>query len=136
MALLKKLFSSGATDLIKNVGEVVDEIHTSKEEKEELKIKLKEMLLSYEEKLNKEVTERWRADLNSDNKLSKNIRPLALIFISVVFVIISFMDGNLGSFKLNPSYIPVYQTLLLSIYGAYFVGRTINKINAKKSEKV
>lgn len=136
MALLKKLFSAGATDLIKNVGEVVDEIHTSKEEKEQLKIKFKEMLLSYEEKLNKEVTERWRADLNSDNKLSKNIRPLALIFISVVFVIISFMDGNLGSFKLNPSYIPVYQTLLLSIYGAYFVGRTINKINAKKSEKV
>ena len=38
------------------------------------------------------------------------------------------MDGNVGDFKLNESYIPVYQTLLLSIYGAYFVGRTITKI--------
>ena len=75
-----------------------------------------------------QVTDRWKSDNLSDNKLSKNIRPMSLIFVTVVFVIISFMDGNVGEFKLNESYIPVYQTLLISIYGAYFVGRTITKI--------
>ena len=63
----------------------------------------------------------------SDNKLSKNIRPATLIFLTVVFTIISFADGNAGDFTLEPAYAPIWQTLLLSVYGAYFVGRTIEK---------
>ena len=66
--------------------------------------------------------------MQSDNKLSKNIRPATLIFMTVAFVIISVFDGNLGQFQINPDFIPVYEILLMSIYGAYFVGRTIQKI--------
>ena len=89
---------------------------------------IKTIVNDAEKNASNQVTERWKSDNLSDNKLSKNIRPMSLIFVTVVFVIISFMDGNVGDFKLNESYIPVYQTLLLSIYGAYFVGRTITKI--------
>jgi hypothetical protein len=74
----------------------------------------------------------------SDNKLSKNIRPASLIFLTVVFTIISFADGNIGGFTLADGYKPIYQSLLLLAYGAYFGDRALrgyttikNKINDK-----
>ncbi len=124
MDLLSGLFSG----LFKSAEGILDTTITNKEELQQVKNELEKIINDAEKNASNQVTERWQSDNLSDNKLSKNIRPLSLIFVTVVFVIISFMDGNLGEFKLNESYIPVYQTLLLSIYGAYFVGRTITKI--------
>ncbi len=124
MDLLSGLFSG----LFKSAEGILDTTITNKEELQQVKNELQKIVNEAEKNASNQVTERWKSDNLSDNKLSKNIRPLSLIFVTVVFVIISFMDGNVGDFKLNESYIPVYQTLLLSIYGAYFVGRTITKI--------
>ena len=124
MDLLSGLFSG----LFKSAEGILDTTITNKEELQQVKNELQTILNDAEKNASNQVTERWKSDNLGDNKLSKNIRPMSLIFVTVVFVIISFMDGNVGEFKLNESYIPVYQTLLLSIYGAYFVGRTINKI--------
>ncbi len=124
MDLLSGLFSG----LFKSAEGILDTTITNKEELQLVKNELQKIVNEAEKNASNQVTERWKSDNLSDNKLSKNIRPLSLIFVTVVFVIISFMDGNVGDFKLNESYIPVYQTLLLSIYGAYFVGRTITKI--------
>ncbi len=124
MDLLSGLFSS----LFKEAEGILDTTITNKEELQQVKNELQKIVNDAEKNAANQVTERWKSDNLSDNKLSKNIRPMSLIFVTVIFVIISFMDGNLGDFKLNESYIPVYQTLLLSIYGAYFVGRTITKI--------
>ena len=124
MDLLSGLFSG----LFKSAEGILDTTITNKEELQQVKNELQKIVNEAEKNASNQVTDRWKSDNLSDNKLSKNIRPLSLIFVTVVFVIISFMDGNLGEFKLNESYIPVYQTLLLSIYGAYFVGRTITKI--------
>ena len=124
MDLLSGLFSG----LFKSAEGILDTTITNKEELQQVKNELQTILNDAEKNASNQVTDRWKSDNLSDNKLSKNIRPLSLIFVTVVFVIISFMDGNVGEFKLNESYIPVYQTLLLSIYGAYFVGRTITKI--------
>ena len=124
MDLLSSLFSS----LFKEAEGILDTTITNKEELQQVKNELQKIVNDAEKNAANQVTERWKSDNLSDNKLSKNIRPMSLIFVTVIFVIISFMDGNLGDFKLNESYIPVYQTLLLSIYGAYFVGRTITKI--------
>jgi len=124
MDLLSGLFSG----LFKSAEGILDTTITNKEELQQVKNELEKIVNEAEKNASNQVTDRWKSDNLSDNKLSKNIRPLSLIFVTVVFVIISFMDGNLGEFKLNESYIPVYQTLLLSIYGAYFVGRTITKI--------
>jgi len=124
MDLLSGLFSG----LFKSAEGILDTTITNKEELQQVKNELEKIVNEAEKNASNQVTDRWKSDNLSDNKLSKNIRPLSLIFVTIVFVIISFMDGNLGDFKLNESYIPVYQTLLLSIYGAYFVGRTITKI--------
>ena len=124
MDLLSGLFSG----LFKSAEGILDTTITNKEELQQVKNELEKIVNEAEKNASNQVTDRWKSDNLSDNKLSKNIRPLSLIFVTVVFVIISFMDGNVGEFKLNESYIPVYQTLLLSIYGAYFVGRTITKV--------
>ena len=124
MDLLSGLFSG----LFKSAEGILDTTITNKEELQQVKNELEKIVNEAEKNASNQVTDRWKSDNLSDNKLSKNIRPMSLIFVTIVFVIISFMDGNVGEFKLNESYIPVYQTLLLSIYGAYFVGRTITKI--------
>ena len=70
--------------------------------------------------------------MSSDNWLSKNIRPMSLIFLTVVFTIISFADGNIGKFTLDEGYKPIYQSLLLLAYGAYFGSRGLEKIKKNK----
>ena len=128
MVILKELFGG----LFKSAEGILDTTITNKEELILAKNELRKIINEAEKNASNEVTERWKSDMASDNILSKNIISLFLIFVTVVFVIISFLDGNIGEFKINEAYIPVYQTLLLSIYGAYFVGRTITKVNAKK----
>ena len=84
-----------------------------------------------ESQAQEQVTRRWEADMKSDNWLSKNIRPLICIFLTIIFVTLSLFDGNIGGFVIQESYIPIYQTLLITVYGAYFAGRSIEKIKKK-----
>jgi hypothetical protein len=121
--IITELFGS----LFGNAEGIIDELVTTKEEKLNLKNKFKSLLLESEAQAQEQVTKRWEADAKSDNTLTKSIRPVIIIFLSLIFVIISFLDGNVGEFSINPAYIPVYQGLLLAVYGAYFVGRTIEK---------
>jgi len=123
MDLLSGIFKG----LFSNAKGILDETITTDEERLEAEQKLKALLQEGQKAATHAVTDRWKADLASDNKLSKNIRPATLIFLTVVFTIISFADGNAGDFQLDPAYAPIWQTLLLSVYGAYFVGRTIEK---------
>ena len=81
MSILTKMFSGGAADLIKSVGGVVDNLTTSKEEKLEAERKIKELIANYEDEMEKNITSRWEADLKSDSWLSKNVRPMTLIFL-------------------------------------------------------
>lgn len=113
--------------LIEPITGILDEVIHSGEEKAEAKLKVMALLQSATADEQKEITKRWEADAKS-GVLAKNVRPLALIFVTFIFVIISFMDGNIAGFILNPAYIAVYQTLLLLIYGAYFGSRAIEKI--------
>jgi hypothetical protein len=124
MDILTNLFSG----LFKSAEGILDTTITNKEELQIVKNELERILNDAEKNAQIQVTDRWKSDMQSDNKLSKNIRPATLIFMTVAFVIISVFDGNLGQFEINPDFIPVYEILLMSIYGAYFVGRTIQKI--------
>lgn len=124
MDILTNLFSG----LFKQAEGILDTTITNKEELQIVKNELQRILNDAEKNAQIQVTDRWKSDMQSDNKLSKNIRPATLIFMTVAFVIISVFDGNIGQFQINPDFIPVYEILLMSIYGAYFVGRTIQKI--------
>ena len=81
MNVLTKIFSSGATELVEGVGSVIDNLHTSKEEKLAAEQKIQELIASYETQMEKEISSRWQADMASDSWLSKNVRPLVLVFL-------------------------------------------------------
>ena len=131
MGILNKLFNSG--DVIKQVGGVLDNLTTSKQEKLQAKKEIKQVVLDYEKSMQKEVTSRWLSD-NNGSLLTKNIRPIALAFLTFMFVLISVFSGNIGQFNIQEEFIPVYQTLLIVIYTAYFGGRSFEKIKNKKND--
>ena len=120
-------FLSGG-NVIKDIGGVLDNLHTSGEEKAEAERKIKSILVQAEQAAQQQVSARWEADMKHGSWLSKNIRPLTLIFLTICFVILSVFDGNLGEFTIGSAYVPVYQTLLMTVYAAYFAGRSIEKV--------
>ena len=115
-------------DAIKDIGNIVDDLHTSGEEKEEAKQKITQILAAAEQAAQAQVSARWEAYLKHGSWLSKNIRPLTLIFLTGVFVVVSVFDRNAGEFTIGEAYVPVYQTLLMTVYAAYFAGRSIEKV--------
>ncbi len=128
MSVLAKIFSSGASDLVKNVGGVIDSLHTSKEEKLEAEKKIKDMIMGYEAEMQKQVTERWKVDMNSDSWLSKNIRPLVLIFLVVATVLMIFIDAGVLTFEVKDTWVDLLQLVLITVIGAYFGGRSLEKV--------
>jgi hypothetical protein len=118
--------------LIGNASSIIDECVTTKEEKLTLKNKMKEILVNAESNAQEQVTRRWEADSKA-GWLPANIRPLALAFLTIMLVVMSFFDGNVGEFKMNPMYGPIYTQLLLVVYSAYFAGRSIEKIKNNKN---
>ena len=128
MSILKAVGSLLGGDTIKDVGNIIDNLHTSKEEKEAAKQKMEEILAAAEQAAQAQVSARWEADLKHGSWLSKNIRPLTLIFLTAIFTILSIFDGNIGEFTIGAAYVPVYQTLLMTVYAAYFAGRSIEKV--------
>jgi|TARA_B110000977_G_scaffold199659_1_gene287708 hypothetical protein len=124
---MSKIISWLTGGLIKEVGKVIDSLTTTKEEKLEIKKQLQVILEKAEANAQVEVTARWKSDMSSDSFLSKNIRPMVLIYLTFVFSLLAFADGNIGEFKIATEYIPIFQTLLVTVYGAYFVGRSWEK---------
>ena len=77
------------------------------------------------------VTERWKADMGSDVKLAKLIRPVTLIALMGMFMVTMVADSmDNWPFNVKDSYVDLLQILMLTAFGAYFAGRTIEK--AKK----
>ena len=133
MGILGKIFSGGASELVNSVGGVLDNLTTTKEEKQEAKRKLKELILSHEAQMEKNITDRWSADMNSDSWLSKNVRPLVLIFLVVCTMLMIFIDAGTIQFTVEEKWTDLLQLVLITVIGAYFGGRTMEK--RKKSIK-
>ena len=126
--MLGGLLSGGAADLIKSVGGVIDNLHTSKEEKLEAEAKIKNLVMGYEAEMQKQITERWKMDMNSDSWLSKNIRPLVLVFLVVSTVLMIFIDAGAISFNVEDKWTDLLQLVLITVIGAYFGGRSLEKV--------
>ena len=124
---MKKLLSLISGGLIKDIGKVIDNLTTTEEERLAAKQKLQELLEKADQDAQGQITERWKMDMQSDSFLSKNIRPLVLVYLTSIFTILAFADGNVGGFQVAEEYIPIFQSLLITVYGAYFVGRTWEK---------
>ena len=127
MKVLNKLFSGGASKLVESVGGVLDNVITTKDEKLEAKRKLKELILSHEAEMERNITDRWQADMNSDSWLSKNVRPIILIFLVVSTVLMIFIDAGTIQFTVEEKWTDLLQLVLITVIGAYFGGRSLEK---------
>ena len=127
MSILTSIFSGGATELVKGVGGVIDDLHTSEEEKLEAAQKIKELISNYEVEMEKTITDRWKSDMASDSWMSKNVRPMVLIFLVVSTVLMIFIDAGAISFNVEPKWTDLLQLVLITVIGAYFGGRSLEK---------
>ena len=75
----------------------------------------------------KEISGRWRADMKSDSWLSKNVRPLVLVFLVVSTVLMIFIDAGTIAFEVEQKWTDLLQLVLITVIGAYFGGRTMEK---------
>ena len=132
---MKKIIQWLSGGVIKEIGNVIDKLTTTDEERLEVKKQIQQILEDADTKAQVEVSRRWEADMKSDSFLSKNIRPFILIYLTVIFTSLAFFDGNIGEFALAKEYIPIFQTLLVTVYGAYFVGRTWEKAKSITNNK-
>ena len=128
MSILTKIFSAGAGELVKSVGGVIDNLHTSEDEKLEAAQKVKELIASYEVQMEKEISSRWDADMKSDSWLSKNVRPLVLVFLVVSTVLMIFIDAGTINFVVEAKWTDLLQLVLITVIGAYFGGRSLEKV--------
>jgi len=132
---MKKIWEWLSSNIIKDVGDVIDKLTTTKEEKLEAQRLITEILEKADKEAQEQVTARWQSDMQSDSFMSKNIRPIVLVYLTVIFTICAFFDGNIGQFTISDEYIPIFQTLLVTVYGAYFVGRSWEKAKAITKNK-
>ena len=128
MNILSKIFSSGAAELIKGVGGVIDNLHTSKEEKLEAERKIQTLIANHEVEMEKQITSRWDSDMKSDSWLSKNVRPAVLIFLVVSTVLMIFIDAGTINFVVEDKWTDLLQLVLITVIGAYFGGRSLEKV--------
>jgi|TARA_R100000315_G_C5166670_1_gene96100 cation transport ATPase len=118
-------------NLIGNAGEILDEVVTTDEERLEAKRKLKELMLSHQAQMEQNITDRWKADMNSDSWLSKNVRPLMLIFVMVCTMLLIFIDAGFLSFEVESKWVDLLQLVLITIVASYFGGRSLEKVKKK-----
>ena len=127
MSILTSIFSSGATELVKGVGGVLDNLTTTKEEKLEAEQKIKELVSNYEVEMEKQITDRWKSDMASDSWLSKNVRPLVMVFLVIATVLMIFIDAGAINFVVEAKWTDLLQLVLITVIGAYFGGRSLEK---------
>lgn len=122
------VIAEGAGKLMLGASSIIDKLVTNAGERGELKNQFTGLLTEYHTKLESELSARHLADMNSDSWLSKNIRPLTLVFLLVIVSIMALFDGNVGKFTVNVEYIGLYKQLLLVAFSFYFGSRGVEKI--------
>jgi len=118
----------GAGELVKGVGNIIDSTVTSAEERGQLKNLFTQHLTDYHAKLEAEISNRHAADMASDSWLSKNIRPLTLLFLMLIVSFMALLHGNAGGFSVDLAYIDLYKSMLMLVFGFYFGSRGFEKI--------
>lgn len=146
MSWFTNLFASGASKLVDSVGNAIDNLVTSDEEREQLKNELtkevnsfKKVQLGHVETLEQQITDRHKIDMQSDSWLSKNVRPVMLVFMTVATVVLSYLTvfTELTQLQIDTlnGWLPLLQTLLITAYSFYFGSRGFEKYKQMKSVK-
>ena len=130
--ILAKIFGGAAVSVAEKLGNVVNKFVHTKEEKAAFEKEMTEIFINAEAEQQKNVTERWKADMASDSKLSKSVRPVTLIFLFVSTVLLIFIDSGFINFAVDDEWKELLKMLLITITAAYFGGRSYEKGNKIK----
>jgi len=125
---VKKIIQWLTGGVIKEVGDAIDKLTTTKEEKLLIKKQIQEIMDKASNDAEVEISKRWDSDMKSDSWLSKNTRPMALIFLSVMAVAFIWVDSHHEiSFTVEQEWIGLLKQLLTTVYIAYFGSRGVEK---------
>lgn len=146
MSWFTDLFAGGIDKVVSAVGDAADKLITSDEERLTLKnelalIEVKAKLEAQkqaddaEAKLEDEITERWKADMSSDDPWAKKVRPVSLIYLLLFMTVIILGDSITDlAFDVKPAYVDLIQNLLITVFVAYFGSRGLEKVTAMKNK--
>lgn len=129
--LLAKLFGNAGGGIISKLAGVADKFIQTKEEKADFEKEMTQIFIQAEAEMQKNVTDRWKADLEHGNWLTRSVRPLVLVFLIVTTVIMVFVDSGSINFNVEQKWTDLLQLVLITVIGAYFGGRSVEKLRKK-----
>lgn len=129
--LLAKLFGGAGGSVLEKLSGVADKFIQTKEEKAQFEKEMTEIIIKAEAEMQKNVTDRWQADLQHGNWLTRSVRPLVLIFLIVSTVLLVFIDSGAIGFNVEQKWTDLLQLVLITVIGAYFGGRSFEKLKKK-----
>jgi|TARA_A100001391_G_scaffold117977_1_gene79985 hypothetical protein len=133
--ILSKIFGGAGSVVIDKLAGVADKFIRTNDEKAAFEKEMTEILIEAEAAIQKNVTERWKADLEHGNWLTRSVRPLVLVFLIVATVLMIFIDSGSIDFKVDEKWTDLLQLVLMTTIGAYFGGRSVEKYNKIKNGK-
>ena len=133
-AILAKIFGNAGGGILKSLSNVADKFITTGDEKRVFQKDMEQIFLDAEAAMQKNVTERWKADLEHGNWLTRSVRPLVLIFLILSTVIMVFVDSGSINFNVEQKWTDLLQLVLMTTIGAYFGGRSVEKFNQIKKK--
>ena len=132
--ILAKIFGGAGGGIANSISGIIDKHTFSKEEKARFEKEMTEVFINAEADMQQNVTERWKADLEHGNTLTKSVRPIVLLFLIISTVLLVFIDSGSINFNVEEKWTDLLQLVLITVIGAYFGGRSIEKVrNGKKN---
>ena len=132
--ILGKIFGNAGGSVLQKLSGVADKFITTGDEKRSFQKDMEQIFLDAEAAMQKNVTERWKADLEHGNWLTRSVRPLVLIFLIISTVIMVFIDSGSITFNVEQKWTDLLQLVLMTTIGAYFGGRSVEKFNQIKKK--
>ena len=132
--ILAKIFGNAGGSVLQKLSGVADKFITTGDEKRAFQKDMEQIFLDAEAAMQKNVTERWKADLEHGNFLTRSVRPLVLIFLIISTVIMVFVDSGSINFNVEQKWTDLLQLVLMTTIGAYCGGRSVEKFNQIKKK--
>lgn len=145
MGWFSNIVSGGVDKVIDSVGKAADNLFTSDDERNAFKLKLETLREEKKLELLKEankaeqiaqenVTERWNID-SEGNFITKSIRPLTLAYLLITVTILALSDGNIKvddyEFVIKSEWVDLFKQAFLVVIGAYFIGKSVERVKNK-----
>lgn len=132
---LADIVKGGITGLISSIADTADRFITTGDEKQAFKLELlkiqdaeQDKILNQVSEAQKAISERHKNDMMSDSWLSKNVRPIVLVFLLTTFIVFAGLDASTEDLLVDPEYVGMLKEMLNMSFGFYFTGRSVEKI--------